>query len=545
MTPDLPDYQPLWPETVLFWGAGATRALQLRTTAELGQAVFHLAAGEGSLSKRVSDEFSLDHFAASVTDLLTVLSGADGRAALERFLPGLTYREQRHRQAELRQNYDFATLCQLVRTCPGHTPAAFRLQDLFTLIDMHLDCRHGFYAPASDDRQRQFIAPERLLPARNVLVMLINLLHYHDFSCSLSGDQEILAVYAAFARTLAGMMLCEGQRLAKDGRYVERSYYLLSYAIISMNWDPLLLWLLDNAYNEANVREFPDQRLFHDFGHLIGLRMINGNHPGAWYPVNEAVVQRLNDPSYGGRSLFRIGKYYFPHGCSSWRECPNCGKLTLYLGNDRDPYSPSLYPPPLAGTLSALWRQAQSGQEQRAHARGMFDVLHCVHCGTVTEARHIPLVMQSGLRGRRPAFLEEIHHEIRICLENARHVLFMGYTLPPDDIMYRSLLAARQKRGTDGQPFCSVAVGADESAPDAWLTGRELAAYLASHEGTAFFRTVQAAQAIFPPEKVRGYARGIPAVFLDASGHVTPETVTDLLYPGGLPYRRPDRCKMS
>ena len=88
-------------------------------------------------------------------------------------------------------------------------------------------------------------------------------------------------------------------------------------------------------------------------------------------------------------------------------------------------------------------------------------------------------------------------------------------------------------------------VGADESAPDAWLTGRELAAYLASHEGTAFSRTVQAAQAIFPSEKVRGYARGIPAVFLDASGHVTPETVADLLYPGGLPCRLPDQRKMS
>lgn len=523
MNSQLSVYRPCWPETVLFWGAGATRAIGLRTTAELGQAVCRLATGTESLAERVQTELPFLPVGQAVVELLTMLE-EDWTATV---LPTPL-------QAELRRSYDWSTLRQLVQICPGHQTGALRLQDLFTLLDMHIASRHGFYVPGPTLTGRRFIAPDRLQPARNALVMLIGLLHFHDFHYALQHNRHVLAQYSGFAKVLAGLMIKEDAEYLAGRCFTGRQYYLFSYAVISMNWDPLLLWLLFQAYNECNDQgELTGSklRLFHDFGHFIGLRQVDGHSPAVWYPVNEAVVQRLNDPRCGGQCRIRIGKYYFPHGCSGWRECPNCGKLTLYLGNEWRSMSSSLYPPPLPANLSAAWRKPRSAQEQEAFATGRCDFLQCGYCGAMTETKHAPLVIQTGLKGNNPPFVEEIHHEMRIALENAGHIVLLGYTLPPDDVIYRSVLAARQKRGWGAKPFCSVVVGLDAHAPDNWLAGEQLDNYIRAHSESAFANTVRTAREIFSTAQVRGYARGIPAVFLDSRGEADYDRVKELLYP--------------
>jgi hypothetical protein len=525
----------LWPETVIFWGAGATRALFLRTTAELGQAVYQLANQGEPLTDRVARQFSLAGIAAPIGDLFTVLSEQDDcTSALTRLFPAMTQQERYLRREQLRRTYDWATLCQLVHVCPGHSAEDFRLQDLFTLLDMHIESHHGFYVEDLNGNNRQFVPPEYLLPARNALVMLIGLLHYHDFHCNLATNTAVFAQYIEFAGLLARLMLEEGQRLSRQTCYDDRAFYLFSYAVISMNWDPILLWLLFNAHNQVNDCPAEDAislKLFQDFSHFMGLRQVDGKTPRVWYPLNESVVQRLNDAHSGVSCRVRIGKYYMPHGCSGWRECPNCGKLTLYLGNEWCYDSTSLYPPPLINALSENWRQPRSHQEQAAHDRGCFDALQCAYCGALTELKHTPLVMQTGFKGRNAAFVEEIHHDMRIALENAEHVVLMGYTLPPDDGIYRSVLAARQKRGMTKRPCCSVIVGQEHSAPDQWLTGQHLDDYIQQNSNSSFARTIRAAQEIFDPDQVRGYARGIPEVFLGHDGHASYEKVRELLYP--------------
>ena len=74
-------------------------------------------------------------------------------------------------------------------------------------------------------------------------------------------------------------------------------------------------------------------------------------------------------------------------------------------------------------------------------------------------SHHTQIVMQSNFKSAPPPFIEEIQRDPRR-LQEADHIVFMGYSLPPDDVDYRAFFAARRSRGSE-QPKCSVVVGKD------------------------------------------------------------------------------------
>lgn len=546
---ELPGYRPIWPETVIFWGAGATRALNIHTTNELGQAIYFLAENGKSLGARVHDGFSRDPAAANVVDLLIILGDDDeGRAdfpspvqaqALARQFPLLSEDERKRRGRELQSTYDWGTLRQVVHVCPGHDARSFKLQDLFNLLDMHIQSHHGFYVYSGNGTGQRFVPSEALVVARNALVMLIGLLHFFDYQRTLRQNNDILQQYISFAETLTRLMQEEGLRFYRQGHRIDgRQFYLFSYALISMNWDPIMLWLIFNAHKKANrsvqTPSIDDPavplKMYYDLSCFMGVRPVDSPDINVWYPFNESVVQRTNNAGHIVSRRVRLGKIYFPHGCSNWRECPSCGKLTMYLGNEWQYASPSLFPPPLLPGFTDDWRKSGSHEESEAHKAGMADVVQCVHCGTLTEFKHTPLVMQSNFKGGYAPFLEEIQRDMRVALENAEHIVLMGYTIPADDVIYRSLLSARQKRGR--APYCSVIVGKQQGAPDCWLQGAELKEYLKkTGSQSAFTQAVQSAQEIFAENQVRGYACGIPRVFIDDRDEVSYDKVKQLLYP--------------
>lgn len=545
-------YKPIWPETVIFWGAGATRALNMHTTDELGQAIYCLAQDK-SLQERVSSAFGLAGISECVGDLLLILGDDESsaaafpssvqQAALQRQFCNLTAEKLIQRGRELRYTYDWGTLKQLVHICPGHNASSFRLQDLFNLLDMHIVSRHGFHVYGSQGAQPRFVTPESLVLARNALIMLIGLLHFHAYHKTLLQEMAVYQQYIGFAEILAKLMQAEGQCFFSAGHSLnDRRFYLFSYAVVHMNWDTILLWLIFNAHRKLNhtgdclLIDNPTVylELFHDLSYFMGIRRVDSCEPNIWYPHNESVVQQVNDSSQSSSRRVRIGKFYFPHGCSGWRECPSCGKVTMYLGNQWGYHSPSLFVPPLLPRLSEDWHQPRSIEEADAYFQGQADAVQCAYCGTLTELRHTPLVMQSSFKGHHPPFLEEIQRDMRICLEKAEHIVMFGYTLPPDDVIYRGLLSARQKRDKGHGPYCSVVVGQRADAPDCWLYGDELTDYLHQEpvQNSDFAKAITTARELFGAERVRGYAGGIPQVFTDChSGLASQDKVLDLLYP--------------
>jgi len=553
----LPEYKPLWPETAIFWGAGATADLGISTTGALGKAFYYLGRPEMPLKERVKKAIGErdSEWEEAVADLLLILgdpyvnnqedSQLELSKVLQRQFSELSEDQRYRRASELKHSYDWKTLYAIIQACPGQNDNEFQLVDLFNLIDMHIENHQGFYAPGVDTHSA-FIAVERLVPARNTLKMLTTLIHTLDFQQALKTKKGKLELYSEFAETLYELMLLEGYRLNEQfverEKRTKRKFYLFSHSFISMNWDPILLWMLFNAHKGHNQSETPPMignpkstfKMFHDLGHFMGVRQIDGDTPEVWYPFNETVVQRINDPDHETGRRVRVGKYYFPHGCSGWRECPNCGKLTMYMGSAWGTDGSSALFPPMPLPKFSFGFAARSAEEEQAQSDGRSDAIQCSFCGTLTEAYHAPLIMQSSFKGKHPSFIEEVQRDMRVSLEGAKHIVLMGYSLPTDDVIYRSILASRKNRA-NGRLYCSV-VGYSNISTNGWVEGKEIDSYIKKLQTrdpeSPLLKTIQSVKDLFGTEYIRLCSDGVPNVFLDSAGEsVSIGKVRDLLYP--------------
>ena len=534
------------PETLIFWGAGATRTLGIRTTADQGRSIQHLADTSDhstSLENRVEAALSnRPRWRSAFVDLLTILGDSsesyssisnvsdDEVAAMrQNWREGADERELRKRVVDLRLIYDWPALKSAIRVCPGATTEQFLLNDLFNLLDMHIPVGSGFRGPGAEP-EPQFFDTRRLIGAKNALMMILSALLYIDYRQLAEGSIDALEKYREFARVLGRRMQRQGRHLASEHLLHDAAFYLGDVGFVSLNYDPVGLWVQFSASRELNQSNSVPHigcpsvplHVFQDFGHLIPSRRIDkGNRHRPWYPMNEAAVQRINEAEYVGPRV-RLTKFLFPHGSLCWRECPDCGKLSAYYGDLWALYAPQLIPPPPLRAFDPNRCLEDVPENERSHRNdGKVDARSCLHCGTMTFAHHTQAVMQSSFKSRPPSFIEEIQRELRATAMRANHIIFMGYSLPPDDVTYRAFFAARSQRG-EAKVRCTV-VNKDSNFAG-WCSGEE-AKKNNLKEGA---NPMNAACDIFGRDNVRFYGGGVPEVFLEGA-RVTEASVERLL----------------
>ncbi len=540
-------------QTLIFWGSGATKALGMRTTADQAKFI-HCITDAGrvhtALRERISE--ALDHndrerWRDALFDLITILGDDEGAfesigaistdqiEAMRRNWQQGTKDEDLCKQIiHLRLIYDWPALKSVVRLCPGNTPEAFRLNDLFNLLDTHIPSAFGFRGPVaggSTEGERQFLDVRRLVGAKNALLMMLIASFYIDYQECVDSRREVLEQYRGFAERLGRRMQREGLRLASDDTLDQPAFYRGDVSFASLNYDPIALWVGFVANRELNHGAavphvgFPATPLhvFHDFGHMIPARRIGRSSRGPWYPMNEGVAQRLNELKGGADHRVRLTKFLFPHGCLCWRECPDCGKLSSFHGDTWDLDSRSLFPPP---PLQAFDRDPPREwipkRERDQRRKGKVDARECLHCGTSTFTHHTQAIMQSSFKPRAPSFIEEIERDLRATTMGARHIILMGYSLPLDDVTYRAFLSARTKGDDALKVHCTV-VDKDDANP-----GWHGSDALKRQHGIRDFPPVRQACEIFGPDRVRFYGGGVPDVFLD-QGRATDARLDKLL----------------
>ena len=177
-------------------------------------------------------------------------------------------------------------------------------------------------------------------------------------------------------------------------------------------------------------------------------------------------------------------------------------------------------------------------EERKAWDQGEVDARACVHCQTLTYAHHTQTLMQSNFKSPPPPFLEEIKRDLRVAIQNADHIILMGYTLPPDDVDYRAFIAARRRRERehegqregDRPVKCSVVVGKEKEYGSQWHDSSAWRDMLPSMEvENAPRTTLEAARDLFGESNVRFYGGGIPDVFLSGGSGVMDAAVEKLL----------------
>lgn len=548
----------LRPNKVIFWGAGATAELGMRMTVQQGRFIQSLTGAyeRGNLpplkeriGRGLGAGVSAGPLGSALFDLITILGdraenygnidAVDDaeREAMRRSWNGNDEAIE-IRILNLRLFYDWPALKSLVRICPGSASDSFKLNDLFNLLDMHGPSGFGIRAQTSHTAAEQFFDARRLAGAANALKMLLGTLFYIDYQHCVKDKRHILEQYKDFATCLGRRVLRQGEELANDGIKSDTpDFYHGDVAFVSLNYDPIALWIQFLANRELNKRpevllgtdKIPVQ-LFHDSGHLIPSRRIEGNAANwPWYPMNEASAQRLNEAD-SKSSRVRLTKFLFPHGCLCWRECPDCGKLSSYYGDEWSLQSVGLFlPPPLQAFESHACPDRITGKEKEERKRGAIDARACLHCGTLNFAYNTQMVMQSSFKAQPPSFIDEIQRDLRAVAMKADHVIFMGYSLPLDDVTYRAFFSARCQRQWMGEtPVRCTVVGKDDERPG-WYGPTNLGDLIENND------TVKAAVDIFGQENVRFFGGGIPNVFLDA-GAVSETAVENLLnWPGATP----------
>jgi len=138
--------------------------------------------------------------------------------------------------------------------------------------------------------------------------------------------------------------------------------------------------------------------------------------------------------------------------------------------------------------------------------------------------------MQSSFKQAPPSFIDEIQRDLRALVMQATHIIFMGYSLPPDDVSYRSFFAARCQRVLDNEGAsrvrCTI-VNYDPEVPG-WIRPEELVPEC-FEEKSAARSVVNSAIEIFGKGNVRFYGGGVPKVFVDQNGNVSEERLTKLI----------------
>ena len=544
--------------TVIFWGAGATAEIGMQTTVQQARTLQRLASGregQNSLTQRIQDALgdkAAEPWTSALHDLLTILGDREETEEAAPIFPvtqnqmeamrrnwrhGADNDALRGRIVTLRTLYDWPALKAVIKICPGvqgDGGKSFQLNDLFNVLDMHGQSGHGFRV-----KEGEFLTPQRVLGARNALKMLLQTMLYIDWQYGREVNRGVLEHHYDFAKALGRRMQGRGLELAGSTRFDSREFYAGDVSFASLNYDPIALWCQFVANRDLNrcagVPHIgcPASRLqiFHDLGHFVsGSRVkkkkgLDSETP--WHPMNETSAQRLNDPDHGSSDRIRISKFLFPHGCLWWRECPNCGKLSSYMGDAWEWDSPTLIPPPpLKAFVQDVGFRPRPGEES-AWDQGEVDARVCVHCQTLTSAHHTQTLMQSSFKGPPPPFLEEIKRDLRVAVQNTDHIVLMGYSLPPDDVDYRAFFAARRSLDPNNPVKCSVVVGTD--CDPQWFGHREWSAMLPEMEkGKAPRTTLEAARDLFGEENVRFYGGGIPNVFLNGR-RVTDSAVNKLL----------------
>jgi len=497
----LTSYEPFWPETAILWGAGASADLKVPTTSKMGETIRKLAESTDnkSIEERINEVSVFDDIETELGCFLTALEDdlkEDGMSlsntsieAAKKILPeDFTVEKIKKKILQWKSYYDWDALRHLAIKVPVVSDDyTLYITDLYNIIDGSLLSNHGVQVYNTIDKSQEFLYPHRLRAARNLLVLLSSLMMACAYHKTRTQSPENFKPYLEFVETLNELM--QHETIDLEGlEYYRRYFYLMSYSIISFNFDPIFLWFkfMQNVGSNKNPPHIGKRNLpvdlFHDYAVFTVIKdgynpqKVHSledpyNSPEGYYPVNETVARHINGIEDGGR-LFRICKFYYVHGSTNIRECENCGKMMLVLGEWIEISEELFSPPPFRTKL--FKRTQRTKEENDAHLNGDYDAIQCLFCGNMTYAHNTKMIMQTAYKGGHASFLEEIQRDAKVSLFGAKHIILMGYQLPPDDAVWRSAIVAKKNKD---KIYCSVVVG--NKGKDKWIKEEdELKEYL-------------------------------------------------------------------
>jgi hypothetical protein len=296
---------------------------------------------------------------------------------------------------------------------------------LMSLIDTAIDRKQPigpYWVPdrITDDQQQGKIERKSLVDVRQSLEYLIFALLEYKLQ-KISDDKNY---YLKFLKKL----------YPKDE--LAPTANIPSPTVISLNYDIMA----DNAMIELSQQWWPDTGRFPDYGCEI---------------KTPAYLRQLDDDP--GEAKY-FGKLLKLHGSLNWIYCPGCHRLDLGVAN-----SPKNITVKVRETL-----YIENPLEPKYSCHGS-------ECGDCHAFVRPILITPTFLKDYRNPHISKVWYEAERALREAAHVIFVGYSLPDDDVNVIYLL----KRGLINPNLKVTVVEYDAAKQDkeknaVWLRYRSL-----------------------------------------------------------------------
>lgn len=304
---------------------------------------------------------------------------------------------------------DNETLCQLYRIVTKRfANKDYGINDVFNLIDTALFLKTGLY---EDVERIEYI---ELLRAKRELVSCI----FDELKNKIETiDDCVYKQYVGFYYQLAKREL--NKKIKSDEEMCKREFFIADYSIINFNWDLCSLFPIiesNRILNHENDRYInkeglPQLRMYTDFNYECASLMKDV----PWFPFTEPAAAVANSDKHMGKRRVVLLKAFFPHGLMNSFKCPKCARHSLYLGKQ-------LKIKDVCNSIDYIKNEP---------------LYKCMSCGTEISAKDFNVLVQSNFKERN-SFLEETRIKMFCELESAEKLVFIGYSMPQDDIDYRT-----------------------------------------------------------------------------------------------------------
>ena len=284
----------------------------------------------------------------------------------------------------------------------------YGINDVYNLIDNALMLQVGL---TGGGKHIEYI---ELLKAKKELICAI---FTSILQCIEKYDKELYEKYIDFYYRLAKKELED--KLRGKIACEDRNFFIANYCFINFNWDLYSLFPIVEAHkklNHENERHLtcgrlPQLRMYTDFNYEHATNLIDDT---PWYPFTEPAAHNTNSKAYDAARRVVLTKAYFPHGLMNSFKCPKCARHSLYLGNFD-----------IESTCASLKYNEDK------------EIFKCITCSSEIASKDFNVLVQSNFKTRN-AFLEETRIKMFCELEAAERLVFIGYSLPTDDVDYNT-----------------------------------------------------------------------------------------------------------
>ncbi len=301
------------------------------------------------------------------------------------------------------------TLCRLYHiVAERFANNEYGINDVFNLIDTALYLKTGLY---SNEEKIEYL---ELLQAKRELISCI----FKEFKKNIKAmDDCSYKRYVDFYYELAKRELSKKIECNIDMQ--EREFFIADYSIINFNWDLCSLFPIiesNRILNHENDRYInkkglPQLRMYTDFNYECASLMKDV----PWFPFTEPAAAIANSDKHNGKRRVVLLKAFFPHGLMNSFKCPKCARHSLYLGKQ-------LKIKDACNSIDYIKNEP---------------LYKCMSCGTEISAKDFNVLVQSNFKERN-SFLEETRIKMFCELESAEKLVFIGYSMPQDDVDYRT-----------------------------------------------------------------------------------------------------------